>query len=233
MPNEQKRPQIKTRERVKILVERKARPVETEHARCAAAFPARALVLHAVTEIDADAPAGFPQTQAQIDVGLALPVPVIESIGGAKRFHVHQRATGMGRFHFDDPLTGRRDGRALKFLPQTQGLIAGGKNPRRHQWLLVTSLRSTEKISLTKIHPGPVSFLKLGVAASEIAGLKQNIGIDEQSIFCSDRAQRHVGRLAETVGLLISDQAHAAADWWQPAGPSRSVVDNDDFINGA
>src|SRR5438067_11666045 len=114
--------------------------VEIEHAWRAAALAARAFVLHAIAEIDADPPAGFAQTQTQVDVGLALPIPVIESIGGAKRLHVHQRTTGVGRFDFCNSRARRRGWRTLKFFPPFQGLVSRGENPRRHERLLITRL---------------------------------------------------------------------------------------------
>src|SRR5438105_13988607 len=105
-----------------------ARAIQIENARGAAALAAGAFVFHAVTEIDANAVARLTQPEAEIDIGLALPIPAIESIDGAKRFHVHQRATGMGRFHFDDARARPGDGTAMKFLPPFEGLIAGGED---------------------------------------------------------------------------------------------------------
>src|SRR6478672_3697996 len=77
MPNEQKRAQIKSRGWIKLFVKMDARTVEVENTGRAAGFSAGALVFHAVTEIDPNPPTGFAQTQAQVDIGLALPIPVI------------------------------------------------------------------------------------------------------------------------------------------------------------
>src|SRR5438046_9734352 len=118
----------------------KARPVEIEHARRAAGFSPGTLVFHTVTEINPDAAAGLAKTQTQIDVGLTLPIPVVESIGGTKRFHVYQRATGVGRFHLNDSRAGRRGRRTVEFFPPFQRLISRGESPSRHTRLLVTRL---------------------------------------------------------------------------------------------
>src|ERR1051326_8413305 len=190
MPNEEKRPQIKSRSRIKIFVEMEARPVEIEHARRAAGFAAGPFVFHAVTKIDSDAPAGFAQTQTEVDVGLALPIPVIEPTGGAKRLHVHQRATGVGRFDFYNSRARRRGRKTLKFFPPFQGLIPRGENPRRHERLLITRLLDALEIFLAEIYPGPFSILKFPVATGEIARLEENIGIDEQCVLRSHRATR-------------------------------------------
>src|SRR5438874_11674859 len=158
----------------------KARPVEIEDARRAAGFSAGALVFHAVTEINANAPAGFAKAQTQIDVGLALPIPVVESIGRTKRFHVYQRATGVGRFHLYNSRAGGRGRRTLKFLPPFQRLISRGENPGRHKRLLVARLLDTLEIFLAKIYPGPFSILKFPIAAGEIARFEENIGVNVQ-----------------------------------------------------
>src|SRR5256885_13844102 len=140
------------------------RAIKIEPPRGAAALAAGPFVLHAVTEIDADAVARLAQTQAEVHIGLALPIPAIESLDGAKRFHADERATGMGRFHFGNARAWPGDRAALKFFPKLQGLVAGGENPRRHQRLFVTGLRLAPKICLPKIHPSPVVLLKLRVA---------------------------------------------------------------------
>jgi hypothetical protein len=102
MPEKKERPQIETRRGMEMLVEMHPGAIEIENARRTAALPAGAFVFHAVTEVDADSMARLAETQAEVDVGLTLPIPAIESAGGAEGFRIDQGATGMGGFHFDD-----------------------------------------------------------------------------------------------------------------------------------
>src|SRR3954464_13334843 len=94
------------------------RPIQIEHPRRAAALSAGALMFHAVTEIDPNPVAGPAQTQAEIDIGLALPIPAVEPLDGTKSFRVHQGTTGMGCFDFYDAPSRLGDGSSLKFFPQ-------------------------------------------------------------------------------------------------------------------
>src|SRR5947209_11809759 len=63
VPDEEERPEIKTRDGIKMFVEMDPRPVKVQDARGAAALAPGALVLHAITEIDPDATTRLAQAQ--------------------------------------------------------------------------------------------------------------------------------------------------------------------------
>src|SRR5688572_507661 len=189
MPQKEEWPQIEARGGMEMLIEMDPRAIKVENARRAAAPPAGAFVFHGVTEVDTDAMAGLAEAQTEIDVGLALPIPAVESTRGAESFHIDQGATGMGRFHFDDARSRRRHRNVLKFFPQFQGLVTSGENPGWHQWLFVGALRLPLEICLPEVYPGPVSFSELGKTAREIARLEENIGINQEGIPGLDRSQ--------------------------------------------
>ena len=117
MPNEQQRSQIITRGGLEALIEMNARPIKIKDAPRPAPFSPGPIVLYAISEINANAMAFFSQPQTEVNFGLALPIPTIESANRVKRFHINQRAAGMGCFHLDDALAGQRFGLALKFFP--------------------------------------------------------------------------------------------------------------------
>src|ERR1700686_3131988 len=118
---------------MKFFVEINPRSIKIEDPRRAAAFAAGAIVLHPVTKIYPHAITILAEPQAEIDVGLALPIPGVEAADRAERFHIHERATRVRGFHFNDPMLRPRLGRAaLEFLPESEGLVSGGEEQRRH-----------------------------------------------------------------------------------------------------
>src|SRR5256885_4283033 len=130
MPNEQKRPQIESTRRISCFVKMKAGPIEIQYPFDAPAFPARTVVLYPIAEIHANPMTLSPKTQTKVDIGLALPIPSVESSNGAKSVQVNERAAGIGHFNIDDALPGRRCWITMQSLPPRENLVAGRENPR-------------------------------------------------------------------------------------------------------
>src|SRR5471030_3187690 len=110
---------------MEFFVEINARSIKIEDARRPAAFATGAIVFHAVAKIYSDAMAILAEPQTEIDVGLALPIPGVEAADRAERLHIHECATRMRGFHFNDSMLRPRLSRAaLKFLPESEGLVS-------------------------------------------------------------------------------------------------------------
>ena len=92
-------------------------------------------------------------------------------------------------------------------------------------------LRLALKIGLPEIYPGPISFLKLGIASGEISGLKKNIGIDEERVLRPNGPQSDIGCTAKTLRLFGPNHAHRTAQSRRAIGLRRSIIDDDDFLD--
>src|SRR3954452_4300760 len=107
--------------------------IEVEHTCGVAALSTGAVVFDFVAEVDSDAVSVFSQTQTEIDVGLTLPIPRVESANGMEGFHVNQRAAGMDRFHRYNPAAVCFPiWRTVPLLPAREELVPSRENPRRH-----------------------------------------------------------------------------------------------------
>lgn len=173
MSREEKWPQIKSAGWKCAFVEVNACTIQIQHARVSTSASTGSLVFHFVPEVNTNSVAVLSKAQTDLDVGLALCVPQIETADRVERSRIDKRAARMRSFDGRDTVGGRQWRlRTISFFPGGIKLVAGSKYPRRHEGLLECILRNAAKTALPKIHPRPITASEFVETSGEVAGLK-------------------------------------------------------------